>query len=883
VPGKRLRNNENSKDPLESKASQATSDGLSEAVSATAGDISWSQDLSSNVSPMMKQLFSIKNQNPDCLIFFHVGDFYEMFYGDAIIASKILDLALTARDSGNGDRAPMCGVPTSALEQYLTKLVQHGYKVAIAEQLDDSKTVKNLIKREVVRTVTPGTVIDASALDQGKNNYIACIYQDKHGYGLAVADITTGVFFAASFDADANRKVLDEIDRLGPKEIIVNEMYADLKHVFSLFGVKPQVYVNSAFNSANAFAKLTEHFRSLNLSGFGLSANDREVNAAGALLAYLADTQKNDLKHITSLKKYEDTKFLSLDINSRRNLELVDSLGKSGKKYTLLNVLDCTKTPMGGRMLRQWLTQPLTDPVEINRRLDAVQSFANAELAREELRGMLGTVRDIERLLSRVIYKTANARDMISLKLSFQYLVDIWNLLPNFPCHLINEIAENFDPLSDMYDDINRAIMDEPPVSIREGGFIKDGFSSELDNLRAAKASGGKWLSDFEKKEREISGIRKLKIVYNRVFGYGLEVSNTNTAPIPAHYIRKQTLSNCERYITDELKKIEDTILNADDKIKALEYELFTELREKMEREVTRIQLTAAMLAAVDTLSCLADTACRRGYVRPSIDNSGVIDIKDGRHPVVECFGSAFIPNDTRLDSDEYCMAIITGPNMAGKSTYIRQIALIVLMAQAGSFVPSSSAKIGCVDKIFTRVGASDDISAGQSTFMSEMVEVANILNNASEHSLLILDEMGRGTGTYDGLSIAWATIEYISQNIGAKTLFATHYHELTELEGKVPGVKNYRADVLEQGDKILFLRKIAKGGADHSYGIQVAKLAGLPTGLLDRAKVIMDELSSVDIARKAETRDIVSRHAEKKRRKVAHCEDQIVLTDLLR
>jgi DNA mismatch repair protein MutS len=763
----------------------------------------------------------------------------------------------------------MCGVPAHALESYLTKLVEKGYKVAIAEQMESPKQTKTLVRRDVVRVVTPGTIIDSSALNSGKNNYIISVYQCKSGFGLAAADVTTGVFTAVAFNTDDHKQVLDEIARIVPREIIINEGFENIRDVTRVTMIRPQVYALSAFHTSNAFQKLTEHFHTLDLKGFGIEQNDLEVNAAGSLLIYLSETQKNSLSHIVSIKKYSTDKFLTLDFASRRNLELTDTIRGGNKKHTLLFVLDNTKTPLGARTLRQWITQPLRDAKEINRRLDAVETFVNNPFAREELRECLNTVHDMERVMSKIIYNTANGRDLFSLKASVKNLPKLKKLLAEFSSELINEIETFFDPLIDIFEMIDAAIIDEPPVSLKDGGFIKDGYDKNLDNLREAKSDGAKWLKDLEEKERVTTGIRKLKVVYSRVFGYAIEISNANNLPIPERYNRRQTLANCERYITDELKRIEDAIIGADEKITALEYELFCELRDRIASEVTRIQLTASMIAALDALQALGDKADKGGYVKPIVDEYDQIEIKNGRHPVVETVLNSFVPNDTLLDGADNAVSIITGPNMAGKSTYMRQIALIVLMAQAGSFVPAEHARIGVSDRIFTRVGASDDLASGQSTFMAEMSEVANILNNATGKSLLLLDEIGRGTSTYDGLSIAWAVLEYIAQNIGAKTLFATHYHELTELEGKLPGVKNYRAAIQERGEEIIFLRKIVPGGADNSYGIQVARLAGLPRGLLDRARVIMDELNNVDIAKKAETRAIVSRGAGNRGKKV--------------
>jgi DNA mismatch repair protein MutS len=674
---------------------------------------------------------------------------------------------------------------------------------------------------------------------------------------------------------------LDEIGRFHPAEIIVNEAYEGARQVEAAFSVRPAVYSAGAFNTDNSFQSLTEHFHTITLEGYGLERQDLEVNAAGALITYLVDTQKNDLAHISSLRKYSDSKYMVLDLSSRRNLELTETIRGKRKSDTLLEVLDQTKTAMGARTLRKWIEQPLLDLTDINRRLDSVEAFKDNVIPRAELRELLESVQDIERIMTRVVYQTANSRDLIALRNSLRNLPNIRDLLNSFPAAALNDIQTHFDTLTDIFEAIEHTLVDDPPISLREGGFIKTGHSSELDKLREAKQNGSAWLSDLEQKEREQTGIRKLRICFNRVFGYAIEVPNSNKLPVPERYIRRQTLVNCERYVTPELKHIEDEILGADEKATILEYNLFCALRSQIAAEVTRIQLTAAMIASVDALQSLGEAADRNHYVKPTMDDGGTIDIINGRHPVVEHLTNMFVANDTYLDCGDDRMAIITGPNMGGKSTYMRQTALIVLMAQAGSFVPADSAHIGVVDRIFTRVGASDDLATGQSTFMIEMAEVANILNNASGHSLLILDEIGRGTSTFDGLSIAWAVLEHICQDIGAKTLFATHYHELTELEGHLPGVKNYCVTISEDGDEIIFLHKIARGGADHSYGIQVARLAGLPAPVLDRSQQILDELVTADIARKQKPQPS-TRSVHKRRRSAQLEEDQIMIQEML-
>ncbi|MDR2649027.1 MAG: DNA mismatch repair protein MutS [Clostridiales bacterium] len=829
-------------------------------------------------SPMMEQYWRIKDEYSDCLIFFRLGDFYELFFDDASIASEILDIALTSRDCGMDERAPMCGAPVHAMSAYLTRLVESGYKVAVAEQMEDPKLAKGLVKRKVIRVVTPGTLID-SIIEGGRNRYICCVYQDKRHLGLAAADITTGEFSATSFPADDAKKLSDEIARFQPAELIINDDFSKTMAAENIFALKSTVYASSAFNTANAYQALINHFHTINLRGFGIEQNDPEVNAAGALFTYLTETQKNDLSHITLIKKYRNSKYMLLDISSRRNLELTETLRGKQKKNTLLDVLDRTKTAMGARALRGWIEQPLTNITEINRRLDAVEAFKQNAFSREELRGLLASVLDIERIMARVIYQTANARDLCALKNSFQALPRLRSLLNDFPAPLIQEIQANFDTLEDIYQLIDETVADAPPVSIREGGFIRDGCDKTLDDFREAKNNGSQWLKEYEQKEREQTGIRKLKVSYNRIFGYCIEISNANRITLPERYIRRQTLAGRERYVTDELKKIEDMILGADEKIVALEYELFVSLRGKTAAEVTRIQLTSAMIAAIDALQSLGDAADHFRYVKPEMVLDGSIVITGGRHPVIEHITDMFVPNDALLDLRDNRLAVITGPNMAGKSTYMRQTALIVLMAQAGSFVPADGARISAVDRIFTRVGAADDLATGQSTFMVEMSEVANILNDATENSLLILDEIGRGTSTFDGLSIAWSVLEYISGRIGAKTLFATHYHELTELEGRLSGVKNYCVGVKEQGEDIIFLRKIMRGGADHSYGIQVARLAGLPSDVLDRSREIYNELNNAAITRNASPDEVV-RRVRNRRRKCETADSQISMRE---
>jgi DNA mismatch repair protein MutS len=834
---------------------------------------------------MMGQYFEIKRKYEDCLLFFRLGDFYEMFYDDARIASKALDIALTARKCGNDERAPMCGVPFHSAESYIARLLEQGFKIAICEQMEDPKLTKNLVKREVVRVITPGTVIDSNMLDAGTNNYIMAVYHDRQKIGLACADVTTGEFLTAEFPLGDENKLPDALSRFNPSEIIINAEFTGKEFMSGTTAVKASLYAPWYFEHKTAHRKLCGHFKTFNLEGFGLEGNTAAVCAAGALLEYLTDTQKNSLAHISSIKNYTNEKFMTLDASSRRNLELTETLRGKNKRGSLLWTIDLTRTAMGARLIRKWIHEPLLDAGDIMKRLDAAEEWKDAEPAREELRELLGTVYDIERLMGKVIYGAANGRDMSALKRSFANLSDIKKLLGNLKAELNVEMHSALDPLEDLYALIDSALRDDPPVTLKDGGLIKDGYSAELDRLRSVKANGEQWMLEMETKEREATGIKNLKIRYSKVFGYCIEVTNSYLNIVPDRYIRRQTLSNCERFATMELKAMEDEILGAEEKQVALEYKLFTDMRDKVAAAIERVQLTAMTVAALDALQSFAEAADRNNYVKPVITAGGVIDIRGGRHPVVEktigagtSDGEAFIPNDTLMDTRERRLAIITGPNMAGKSTFMRQTALIVLMAQAGSFVPADYAEIGIVDRIFTRVGASDDLATGQSTFMVEMSEVANILNNATLNSLVILDEIGRGTSTYDGLSIAWAVLEYLASEIGAKTLFATHYHELTELEGRVEGVVNYSVTVMEQSEDIIFLRKIARGGAGSSYGIHVAKLAGLPGKVLDRSNEILDALGQSGAAK-----DVPSGETRRGRRETYKSEGQrAVIEELL-
>lgn len=822
------------------------------------------------LSPMMQKYMETKEQYKDCILFYRLGDFYEMFFDDAILASKELELTLTGKDCGLDERAPMCGIPYHAVDVYLSKLVEKGYKVAIGEQVENPKLAKGLVKREVIRVVTPGTNLNTTTLDETKNNYLMCISLMDDSYGIAITDITTGDFMVT--EVATSRMLLDEINKFMPAEIVVNSTFylsgIDVDDLKSRLSICVFTLDSWYFEEEMCKNTLKEHFKVLDLSGLGLNDYPTGTIAAGALMKYLLETQKISLSHIITITPYSTGKYMIIDTSTRRNLELTETLREKQKRGSLLWVLDKTKTAMGARLLRQYIEQPLIIKEDILHRQNAIEEINEDSITREEIREYLNPVYDLERLISKIAYQTANPRDLISFKSSLSMLPHIKNQMKNCKSKELKNLYDKFDVLEDIYTLIEQSIMDEPPLIIREGGIIKDGYSADIDQLRKAKTEGKNWIADLEAKEREKTGIKSLKIKYNRVFGYYIEVTNTFKDLVPENYTRKQTLANAERYITDELKNLEDIILGAEEKLSVIEYDQFCTVRNRIANEIVRIKHTAKIVAAIDVYTSLAYVAEHNNYIKPSINEKGIIDIKNGRHPVVEKMmnGSMFVENDTYLDKHENRVSIITGPNMAGKSTYMRQTALIVLMAQIGSFVPASSANIGVCDRIFTRVGASDDLASGQSTFMVEMTEVANILRNATPDSLLILDEIGRGTSTFDGLSIAWSVVEHISNPklLGAKTLFATHYHELTELEGTLSGVNNYCIAVKEQGDDIVFLRKIIKGGADKSYGIQVAKLAGIPDSVIQRAKEIVSELTDADISAKAKEIAISSKPAAK-------------------
>lgn len=812
-------------------------------------------------SPMMQHYLKTKEEYKDCILFYRLGDFYEMFFDDALVVSKELELTLTGKDCGQAERAPMCGIPFHAAETYLNRLVANGHKVAICEQVEDPKQAKGIVKREVIRIVTPGTNLNTQALDETKNNYLMSIVYLGEKIGVSIADFSTGDYFVTELSSGS--ELIDEINKFVPSEIITNEYFSmsgiDLTAVNDKLGITMSTLDSWYFDEDTCIKKLLTHFKVGVLDGLGLKDYTAGTIAAGALLLYLYEMQKGSVDHITSIVPYTTGKYMLIDSSSRRNLELVETMREKQKKGSLLWVLDKTKTAMGARALRSMIEQPLINKEDILKRQAGIEECNNRAIDREEIREYLNPVYDLERIMTKISCKSANPRDLIAFRNSLEMLPYIKKLIDTMESDLFAECFANLDDLADIYSLISSAIVEEPPITIREAGIIKEGFSKEADELRRAKTEGKEWLAQLEAREKEATGIKNLKVKYNKVFGYYLEVTNSFKNLVPADWVRKQTLTNAERYTTDELKKLEDVILGAEDKLCSLEYDLFNEVRDSIAAEVRRIKSTARAIAEIDVYTALSVVAQQYNYVKPAINEKGIIDIKNGRHPVVEKMirNDMFVANNTYLDNAKNRISIITGPNMAGKSTYMRQTALIVLMAQIGSFVPAQEANIGIVDRIFTRVGASDDLASGQSTFMVEMTEVANILRNATPKSLLILDEIGRGTSTFDGLSIAWAVVEYIANTkvLGAKTLFATHYHELTELEGTLDGVNNYCIAVKENGDDIVFLRKIIKGGADKSYGIQVAKLAGVPDTVIERAKELVADLSDADISLKA--RDI--------------------------
>lgn len=838
------------------------------------------EQIDGQITPMMAKYLETKEEYKDCILFYRLGDFYEMFFDDAITASKELELTLTGKSCGLPERAPMCGVPFHAVDTYLPRLVAKGYKVAICEQVEDPKLAKGLVKREVVRIVTPGTNITPGAIEETKNNYLMSIACFENNTGISICDVTTGDYFLT--EVSDSRQILDEIMKYNPIEIVCNDAFLlcdlNLEDLRGRYGIAISSLEPHYFDDDRCKRILLKHFKVNTLEGMGITDFPSGIIASGALLQYLYETQKTSLNHISHLYPYLTSKYMLLDSSTRRNLELTETLRDKSKRGSLLWVLDKTKTAMGARTLRSYIEQPLIDKEQIENRLDSIEELNKNTISRDEIREYLNPIYDLERLLGRVSYKTANPRDLIAFKSSLEMLPHIKTLLSDFCSKELLSLNEDIDDLSDIFELIDNAILEEPALALKEGGIIKDGFSEEIDHLKKAKTEGRNWLAKLEEDDRERTGIKNLKIKYNKVFGYYFEVTNSYQNLVPEDYIRKQTLTGAERYTNSKLKELEDTILNAEDKLYALEYETFVAIRDAIAGEIERIQKTAKAVAKLDVYCSLALVAERNRYVRPAINEKGIIDIKEGRHPVVEqmIINDMFISNDTYLDNGKNCISIITGPNMAGKSTYMRQVALIVLMSQIGSFVPAKTANISLVDRIFTRVGASDDLASGQSTFMVEMNEVANILRNATSNSLLILDEIGRGTSTFDGLSIAWAVIEHIANKrlLGAKTLFATHYHELTELEGKMNNVNNYCIAVKEQGDDIVFLRKIIKGGADKSYGIQVAKLAGVPDMVIDRAKEIVSELIDNDISEKIQSIAIDTKDTKLPKAKPEHYDE---------
>ena len=806
------------------------------------------------VTPMMRQYLEVKEQYKDCILFYRLGDFYEMFFDDALTASKELELTLTGKNCGLKDRAPMCGVPFHSAQGYIAKLIAKGYKVAICEQTEDPALAKGLVKREVIRVVTPGTASVDVMENDSSNNFLACVYFENDFFGVCFTDVSTGEMFATQAKNDiAENTLINTLACFMPSEIVVNDagreyikLFDNLKKRFNFY---LSFFPQGEFDINVCRQRLDDKFGCASKSVIDISDKKFAVSSVGAALKYLKDTQMVTMTHIAYVTYYEINQYMEIDLASRRNLEITETMRDKSKKGSLFGVLDKTKTSMGTRLLKKWIEQPLLDEKEINMRLDGVEELLDDALLRDEICEYLKGITDIERIISKIVYQSANARDFVSLKNSLDRLGPVFESISPLKSSIINGIYENSDPMEDTAKLISSAFVDEPPITVREGGMIRPGFDAELDRIRETVKNASQIIAGIENREKEETGIKNLKVSYNKVFGYYIEVSKSNVDKVPPHYIRKQTLVNCERYITQELKEIESTVLGATERINAMEYNDFTAVRNAVFAEISKLQVQAKLIATLDVLCSFANVASQNGYVKPVVDNSDIIDIKDGRHPIVELSltDSLFVPNDTYLDTDKNRFSIITGPNMAGKSTYMRQTAIIALMAQIGSFVPAKKCRIGTVDRIFTRVGASDDLAAGQSTFMLEMCEVANILKNATKKSLLILDEIGRGTSTFDGLSIAWAVVEYLSdkEKIGAKSLFATHYHELIALENEIDGVNNYSIAVKKKGDDITFLRKIVKGGTDDSFGIEVAKIAGVPDEVICRAKEVLSQIES--------------------------------------
>ncbi len=809
--------------------------------------------MAKKLSPMMEHYLSVKNEYSDCVIFYRLGDFYELFFDDAIEISKELELTLTGKDCGLSERAPMCGIPYHAADIYIRRLVDNGHKVAICEQVEDPKQAKGLVERKVIKIITPGTITSSENLDDTRNNYIMCISYSGSYYGIAISDISTGKFLTTRVESE--NYVLDEIYKFEPSEIIYQESFGisgiSFDDIKSRINVTISPAPNYYFDENASIERLLRVFNVSSIEGLGLKDFDDQIIASGALIEYLTDTQMDALGQINNLSLYFREEYMILDSSTRRNLEISETLREKKKQGSLLWVLDKTKTAMGARKLREFVEQPLLSVKKINDRLDAIESFNDNLITRDEIREYLGSVYDLERLMTRISIKTANPRDLLSFKTSLYYLPFIGRLLSELSGSIFETMRNEFDALEDLYELLDASLSEDAPITVKEGNIFKEGYDKTIDELRYTKNNAKTLLLNLEESEKEKTGIRNLRIKYNKVFGYYIEVTNSFKDKVPDYFIRKQTLANAERYSTKELNDLAGEILGAEDKLYALEYDAFSRLRDTIAGEISRVQKTAHFIAVIDSLASLSYVAVKNGYVRPLINETGVIDIKAGRHPVIEKMTKeSFIPNDTFLDTIGNRISIITGPNMAGKSTYMRQTALIALMAQIGSFVPADYASICISDRIFTRVGASDDLASGQSTFMVEMSEVANILRNATKQSLIILDEIGRGTSTFDGLAIAWAVVEYIADSdvLGAKTLFATHYHELTELESRLASVNNYSIAIKQDKNSIVFLRKIVKGGADGSYGIEVAKLAGVPDAVIDRANEISEILEKENL-----------------------------------
>ncbi|PAB61143.1 DNA mismatch repair protein MutS [Anaeromicrobium sediminis] len=841
------------------------------------------------LTPMMRQYLDIKNKYKDCILFFRLGDFYEMFFEDAKTASRELEITLTGKSCGLEEKAAMCGVPFHSAQNYIAKLIEKGYKVAIAEQVEDASKAKGLVKRDVVKVVTPGTVMDAELLKDNENNYIMSIYVDEGGIGIAYSDISTGRLNSTQIiDDNPLGALIDEIVKTKPREIIINKNTHNGINIELEIGKIISPYISLfdgwAYDLEYGQNKILKQLNILSLDGIGLSDKNYSICAVGSLLEYIETTQKSSISFIQNIRFYYLDNYMVLDKFTRRNLELAETMREKSKKGSLLWVLDKTNTAMGARQIKKWVEEPLKNADEIQGRLDGVEELKNNFLVMEELKDYLKSVYDLERLAVRISYGNANGRDMTALKTSLEQLPNIKNTISNMESSKIKEIRERIDTSQEVTEIIENAIVENPPVTIKEGGIIKDGYNEELDELRYISRGGKEWISNLENMEKEKTGIKSLKIGFNKVFGYYIEVTKSNLSLVPEDYIRKQTLANAERYITPELKEVEAKVLGAQDKIVELEYDIFLSLREKIKEHSLQIQKTASEIAQLDALLSFAHISNEYNYVKPEINFEGKIHIENGRHPVVERMmtDEIFVGNDTLLNKDENRFSIITGPNMAGKSTYMRQVALITLMSQIGCFVPADRANIGIVDRIFTRVGASDDLAQGQSTFMVEMSELANILNNATKDSLIILDEIGRGTSTYDGLSIAWAVVEHISniKNIGAKTLFATHYHELTDLEDTLDGVKNYCIDVKENDGNVVFLHKIIKGSADQSYGIEVAKLAGVKNDVIDRAKGILEKLESDHVKPTIDYDEVKEDKVEYKEEKIQEVEKEIAVCE---